>query len=125
MSYATVEEYETRYGKVLDKVLLQECLDDCSVVIDTELERHCVDASDPSKNLADRLMRVCRSMAKRIMPSDDEADIPVGATQASFTAGPYNQQFTFSATYGTPKLIDSERRMLGIGGTRIGYGRLT
>ena len=124
MSYATVEQYVARYGEVADADLLQECLDDCSAAIEAELDRRGVDYASPSESFADRLMRVCRSMANRVMPNEGSADIPVGATQASITAGPYNQQFTFATTYGTPKMLDSELRLLGIGGTRIGFGAL-
>lgn len=124
MSYATIEEYETRYGEVADRNLLQECLDDCTAAIDAELERHCIDHADPSAQFADRLMRACRSMANRIMPAEDGSDIPVGVSQMSITTGPYNRQYTFS-TYGTPKLNDYERSLLGIGGGRIGFGSLT
>jgi hypothetical protein len=123
MPYATIDQYEARYGTVADEAMLQECLDDCSAVIDAELDRRGVDYADPSESFADRLMRVCRSMANRVMPSDG-ADIPVGAKQASFTAGPYNQQFTFSTAYGTPKMLPSELALLGIGGGRIGCGKM-
>ena len=122
MSYATVTDYQARYGDVEDLVMLQECLDDCSAVIDAELDRRGIDYTSPSESFADRLRRVCRSMANRIMPSGG-TDIPVGITQMSLTTGPYNRQFTFTGGYGTPKLLDSERRMLGIC-ARIGFGAL-
>lgn len=124
MAYATVEEYEARYGEVSDAGMLQECLDDCSVLIEVELDRYGVDYSDPSDAFADRLMRACRSMANRVMPSDDGAEVPVGATQVSRTAGPYSEQFTLATTYGTPKVTDEERKLLGIYGARIGFGAL-
>lgn len=124
MAFATVEEYEDRYGAVSDTDMLQECLDDCSALIEVELERYGVDYSDPSEKLADRLMRACRSMAHRVMPSDDGAEVPVGATQVSRTAGPYSEQFTLATTYDTPKVTDEERKLLGIYGARIGFGAL-
>jgi hypothetical protein len=123
MSYATIDQYEARYGTVADEAMLQECLDDCSAVIDAELDRRGVDYVDPSESFADRLMRVCRSMANRVMPSDG-ADIPVGATQATITAGPYSQSYTMATTYGTPKMLPSELALLGIGGGRIGCGKM-
>lgn len=123
MSYATIQQYEARFGAVDDETMLQECLDDCTDVIDAELDRHGVDHADPSPELSGRLMRVCRSMANRVMPAGGGSDIPVGATQASFTAGPYNQQFTMSAPYGTPRMLPSEMALLGIG-ARIGCGRM-
>lgn len=121
-SYATVTQYETRYGIVADTATLQECLDDCTAAINAELDRYGIDYSDPSEDYADRLMRACRSMAHRVMPSSDDADIPVGATQASFTAGPYSQQFTLAAAYGTPRVNADERILLGIPRGRIGCG---
>ena len=120
MAYATIEQYVARFGPVHDYTMLQECLDDCTASINMELDKRHVDHSDPSEDFAYRLMSVCRSMANRIMPSDG-GDIPVGATQASFTAGPYTQQYTLGATYGTPKMLPSEMGMLGIG-ARIGCG---
>jgi len=124
MAFATVEEYEDRYKEVSDTDMLQECLEDCSALIEVELERYGVDYSDPSEKLADRLMRACRQMAHRVMPRDDGADVPVGATQMSRTAGPYSEQFTLATTYDTPKVTDEERKLLGIYGARIGFGAL-
>ena len=123
MSYATIEDYEARYGEAADYGLLQECLDDCTAAIDAALRPYGIGHLDATSPLADGAMRACRSMANRIMPSEGESDIPVGATQASFTAGPYNQQFTLRTPYGTPKLNDYEKSLLGIG-ARIGCGRM-
>lgn len=123
MSYATTAQYVARYGSVSDTSMLQECLDDCTAEIDLQLTKRGMNPDDISDG---NLMRACRSMANRVMPSEgaDMGDIPVGATQASFTAGPYNQQFTLKVPYGTPKLGDYERGLLGIG-ARIGFGRLS
>lgn len=124
MSYATVEQYEARYGAVSDVDMLQECLDDCTASINVELSKRHIDYSDPSEEFADRLMRACRSMANRVMPAEGGSDIPVGATHASFTAGPYNQQFTLRVPYGTPKVGDYEKSLLGIPLADIGFGLL-
>lgn len=121
--YASVTQYEARFGEVSDTSVLEECLEDCTAVINAELDRRGISYVNPSADFADRLMRVCRSMANRVMPGQT-ADIPVGATQASFTAGPYNEQFTLATTYGTPKMLPSEMDLLGIGGARIGFGAL-
>lgn len=123
-SYATIAQYEARYGSVTDTSVLQECLNDCTATIDAELDRYGIDHSSPSEEYADRLMRVCRSMAHRVMPDEGSNDIPVGATQASFTAGPYNQQFTLQTAYGTPRVNADERILLGIPSGRIGFGAL-
>lgn len=124
MSFATVQDYISRYGSVTDTAMLQECLDDCSALMESEMDARGIAYIDPSTSFADRLMRVCRSMAQRIMPAEEDgSDIPVGATQMSIGAGGYTQSFTLGATYGTPKMLASEMRMLGIG-ARVGFGAL-
>lgn len=124
MAFASVEDYTNRYGSVADEGMLLECLDDCSALMESEMDRRGVSYANPSYAMADRLMRVCRSMAYRIMPKQDATDVPVGATQMSVTAGSYTQSVTFGATYGTPKMLDADYRMLGIGGARIGFGAM-
>ena len=124
MAFASVEDYTNRYGSVADEGMLLECLDDCSALMESEMDRRGVSYANPSYAMADRLMRVCRSMAYRIMPKQDVTDVPVGATQMSVTAGSYTQSVTFGATYGTPKMLDADYRMLGIGGARIGFGAM-
>lgn len=124
MAFASVEDYTNRYGSVADEGMLSECLDDCSALMESEMDRRGVSYANPSYAMADRLMRVCRSMAYRIMPKQDATDVPVGATQMSVTAGSYTQSVTFGATYGTPKMLESDFRMLGIGGARIGFGAM-
>ena len=124
MSYATIEQYEARFGEVADESLLQECLNDCTATIQAELDRRGVDYSDPSATFAERLMIVCRSMANRVMPTghDGASDVPVGITALTATAGPYSRTYSFASTYGTPKMLPSEMALLGIGGGRIGCG---
>lgn len=121
-AFATVDDYTARYGDVEDEDVLQECLADASAAIRAALDGK-VDYSEPSEDLADRLMRVCRSVANRILPEDGEG-VMQGVTQMSTTAGPYSQQFTFAASYGTPKLLPSELSLLGVGGGRLGWKNL-
>jgi hypothetical protein len=121
--YCSVEQFFARYpdrrGNV-DEEQLYECLMDATRVLSVELPLVGIDPEDAD---ADLLMQACRQMTERVVPSGDGADIPVGATQASFTAGPYNQQFTMKTPYGSPKFGDSEKRLFGIG-HRIGCGRI-
>lgn len=118
--FATADQYIQRYGQVSDRETLEECLADASAAICAELDKAGIDYSDPNEVFADRLMRVCRSVANRILPEDSEG-VMQGITQMSTTAGPYSQQFTFAASYGTPKLLISELMMLGIGRSRVGW----
>ena len=121
--FCTSEQYVARFGAVADSSALAECLADASAVIRARLDEAGIDYSEPDEDFADRLMRVCRSMASRIMPSaTPEASIPVGATQMNMTAGPYSRQFTMPGGYGTPKLLQGELDLLGIARARGGAG---
>lgn len=123
--FATVEQYEARFGEVADEGVLEECLADASAAIRMALPAT-VDPCDVGDDMADRLMRVCRSVANRIMPSG--SDVPVGVTQMTETAGVYSQTMSYTPAYGLPKLLPSELAMLGVCGrvgvARPSYGRL-
>lgn len=122
MAFATIDEYDARFpGRTASDEMLVECLDDASAAIAQELEKRHIDPDDLTEELQDRCMRVCRSVANRLMPSG--SDVPVGATQVSVTAGPYQQTASYSPTYGLPKLLPSELSMLGIG-ARVGWAPL-
>ena len=119
-AFATAKEYDARFpGREASDEMLEECLADATAAIAAVLDARNVDYSDPSDELADKLMRVCRSVANRIMPSG--SDVPVGATQMSMTAGSYQQTFSMPAAYSSPKLIPSELAMLGLGSSRVGW----
>lgn len=122
-AFATIEEYDARFpGRTASDAMLEECLADATAAIVAVLDDRGIDYSAPSEDFADRLMRVCRSVANRIMPSG--SDIPVGVTQISATAGPYQQTFSMPQAYSSPKLIPSELAMLGLSGSRVGWARL-
>lgn len=121
-SFCTVEQYVKRYGSVSDTEQLQECLDDCTAVICARLDRAKIDYSNPSEDYADKLMRVCRSMCNRVAP--DDSFLPAGVTQASIGAAGFSQSMTFSSTYGTPRLIESELDLLGISNESVGFYRM-
>lgn len=122
-AFATVAQYDARYpGREADDGMLSECLMDATLAIAAVLDKNHVDYSAPSEEFADRLMRVCRSVANRILPSG--MDVPVGATQMSVSAGSYQRQYSIAGAYGTPKLIASELSMLGLGASRVGWAPL-
>ena len=120
--FATVEQYEARFGPVANQGMLAECLADASAAIRVALDKAHVDYSDPSEDLADRLMRVCRSMANRVMPSG--TDVPAGVTQETMTAVGFSHSMSFTPSYGTPKPLPSELALLGVSGSRIGWAPL-
>ena len=121
--FATVEQYEARYGDVDNTEMLEECLKSASVVIRAKLDAAGIDYSDPDEDFEYRLMDVCRAVANRLMPESNEG-VMQGVTQMSNTAGPYSQSFTFGTSYGTAKLYQSELEELGIGSGRIGWAQL-
>lgn len=117
--FATAVQYQARFGAVSDTALLEECLADASAAIRAALDASGVSYESPSEDFADRLMRVCRSMANRMMPAEDDGiGLPSGATGGTITAGPYSQSFTLPAAYGTPKMLPSEMSLLGISASR-------
>ena len=116
--YATVEQYEERFGPVDNTLMLTACLEDATAAIQARLDLAGVNYASPDADLADRLMRVCRSVANRIMPSG--SDIPAGVTQASMTAVGFSESMSFTPSYGTPKLLPSELALLGISGAGAG-----
>lgn len=122
-TFATEKQYAQRFGAVDNANALKECLGDATAAIKSVLDAHGVDYSEPNEEFADRLMRVCRSVANRIMPTSSDKVIP-GTTSMMTVAGSYTQQVAFGSSYGLPKLLPSELKMLGVGGGRIGWGRM-
>lgn len=122
--FATAEQHEARFGEVDDKSMLGQCLEDATAAIRAEFARRHVDISERLKDelFADACMRVCRSVANRIMPSG--VDVPLGASSVAETDGPYSRTVSYAPAYGLPKLLPSELSMLGLGGGRAGWGRM-
>lgn len=117
--FATVEQYEARYGDVDDAGVLGEILMDATREIAAALEQAGIDFSEPTEEFAARLMQVCRSMASRAM--GDDGEIPYGVTQYSQGAGEYTQSFSVGNPYGDVYLSKSERKMLGLGRARASF----
>ena len=121
-AFATVDEYDARFTRTASGEMCEECLMDATYAIAAELDARGIPYDDPSEDFAERLMRTCRSVANRLMPSG--SGVPVGVTQMSTTAGSYSETMSYTPSYGTAKLLDSELRMLGIGAGRVGWARL-
>lgn len=118
--FASVEEYEARYGDADDPDALAEILMDATREIRAELDRAGIPWADPDEEFAGRLMQACRSMAYRAMGSGD-SDVPLGATQFSEGADGYVQSFSLGNPFGEVYLSKAERRLLGIGAAKIGF----
>lgn len=115
--YASIDDYEARYGEVDDSGLLDELLMDATRLIDSELRLAGLPVDD--EEAADMRMQVCRSVAFRAMVQEAESPIPVGATQYSQGNGTYSESFTMGNPYRDTYLTKAERRLLGIGRKRV------
>lgn len=116
-SFASVAQYEARYGDADDPEALAEVLMDATREIAAELDKAGIAYADPDPGFADRLMQACRSMAYRAM-GQSAPDVPFGATQFSEGADGYTQSFSISNPYGEVYMAKSERRLLGLGGAK-------
>ena len=112
--FATVEDYEARYGKVDDEERISMLLQDATNII----------ASQPGFSTRDRdetwwgvLETVACAMVHRSMMSGAYA----GLSNVSQGAGGYTASVSVYNPGGDLYLTRNERRALGIGGARIGF----
>lgn len=119
--YASVEDYEQRYGTVSDTTTLQACLEDATALMQAALEARGIDYSEPSETFAERLMMVCRQVAHRALDAAPTGTdyAPYGVTQASQAAGGYSVSYSFGNPYGDSFLTASEKRLLGLAGSFV------
>ena len=113
MAYATVQDLEARWRALSEseQAVALTLLDDAAVIIDS--------MGTPSSTAA--ALIVSCDMVRRSM-SMSQADA-YGVEQASMTAGPYAQQWTFANPTGELYLTRAERKMLGFLGGSIGFAR--
>lgn len=112
--FATVEQYEARYGAADDHKALSEVLMDASREIAAELDRAGIGYAEPGESFADRLMQACRSMTYRAMGAG-ESSVPFGATQYSQGAIGMTESYSLGNPYGEVYLSKAERKLLGLG----------
>lgn len=116
--FATIEQYEGRYGQVEDKGLLAEVLMDVTRLMASELDRAGIPIDDKA---ADLRMQVCRSAAYRTMGQEADRELPIGATQYTQSAGVYSESVSIGNPYRDVYLTKAEKRMLGVGRGRLGF----
>ncbi len=119
MAYATVSDLEARW-KTLDSAaqsVAETKLDDAAVQIDS----YGTPKSDDAAKVVscNMVMRAMSAMTTDVL----------GVTQASMTAGSYQQQWTYANPGGEMYITKQEMKMLGFGGGKVGvavpsYGRL-
>ena len=115
MSFATISDYEAKYGSVGDEDALQAWLDDATVYL-TALLGGSLDPEDAVQ--ASLLMTVCRDMTHRAYASVAPG---YGVTSYSQGANGFNESMSYANATGDLYLTKAERLLLGIGTQQVGW----
>ena len=118
--FATVEQYQARYGTGDDEAVLLEALMDATRELTAELDRAGKVFDPEDAVFADRLMQACRTMVRRAM-GQGASSVPIGANQYSQGAAGFTESYSLANPYGEIYVSKAERRLLGLGGGRIGF----
>lgn len=117
-AFATYSDYTALYDTSESEARIDALLAKASRDIRAELRNAGVEV-DPSDAdmMADLADVACAMVRRSVGAGDDETDdwLPYGASQYSWTGGPYTQSATLSNPYGDLFMTESERRKLGIG----------
>lgn len=115
MAYATVSDVQEWMNRVLDEGEQRRCstlLDGAAAVID---------AYAPNADAGAKKYVSCQ-MVIRVIGSEGEAGVPIGATQGSMSALGYSQSWTIGGgSSGELYLSKTEKRMLGVGNSIGSY----
>lgn len=117
--FATIEDYEARFGDVpaQEQPAVEQRLSDASVMMAVSMQASGVDYEGAKPPLSDALVVVCCNVAHRAVQASADA---YGVTQYSQGAGGYSESFTYANPSGDMYMTKAEKRMLGVGGARIG-----
>lgn len=117
--FATIDDYEARFGDVpaQEQATVEQRLSDASVMMAAAMQAAGIDYEGALPPLSDALVVVCCNVAHRTLQASADA---YGVTQYSQGAGGYSESFTYANPSGDMYMTKAEKRMLGIGGARIG-----
>lgn len=118
--FATVADYESRFGEVEDESRLEVFLNDASVMMAVEMGAAGVDYANAQEPLASAIVAVCCEVAHRSMGARPDL---YGVTNYSQGATDYSESFTYANPNGDMYLTKTQKRMLGIRGGSIGSVR--
>ena len=124
MAYATVTDLEARWRELTDaeSTRAEALLDDATAAIDLTARSVGVTFDQDDETIMTAVKSVCCQMVIRAMlasASTSSVDIPIGASQASWTAGPFAQSTTFANPNGDIYLTNSEISKLGLTGAGV------
>ena len=115
MSFASISDYEAKYGSVEDEGALQAWLDDAT----TSLTSLLGDSLDPADAVqASLLTTICRDMVHRAFASVAPG---YGVTSYSQGANGFNESMSYANATGDLYLTKWERSLLGIGEQELGW----
>lgn len=114
-NYATISDIESRWRTLStdERTRATALISDASAMLDAVVD---VDPSDQEQ--AALLKVACCNMVIRAMTAT--AMDTFGVSQASVTAGPYTQSYSYSNPSGDMYLTKFEKRMLGVSTSYIG-----
>lgn len=116
-AFASVEDYEARYGTVSDAERVSVLLGDAGDYIEYELARKGKSVDKENELQASALVRIsCRLVHDMV----GTGEVMPGVSQTSMTAGPFSGSWSFANPSGAFMLLRSERKTLGISGGRVG-----
>ena len=115
MSFASISDYEDKYGSAGDDVALQAWLDDATTHL-TALLGGTLDPDDAAQ--AALLRTVCRDMAHRAYASVAPG---YGVTSYSQGANGFSESMSYANATGDLYLTKTERMLLGIGTQQVGW----
>ena len=115
MAYATIADVEARWRTLSadEQTRADALLSDASLML-AEL----VDVDEEDDEQAELLKVVCCNMVIRAMSATSLDTF--GVSQASVTAGPYTQSYSYSNPSGDMYLTKFEKRLLGVSTSYIG-----
>lgn len=116
-AFATVEDYVERYPGTVDIDRVETLLKDAGSFLESELRRSGKEVDDSDESQRNALVRISCRLVNSMM---DVSDGMSGVSQSSMTAGPFSNSWTFANPTGAFKLLQSERKTLGVGGVRAG-----
>lgn len=115
MSFASISDYEAKYGSVGDRTTLQAWLDDATTYL-TGMLGGSLDPSDAGQ--AGLLRTVCRDMVHRAYASVAPG---YGVTSYSQGANGFSESMSYANATGDLYPTKTERLLLGIGVQEVGW----
>lgn len=115
MSFASVADYEAKYGSVDDAAILRAWLDDATAYL-TALLGSSYDPDDAGQ--AALLRTVCRDMAHRAFAG---AAPGYGVSSYAQGANGFTESLSFANAMGDLYLTKAEKALLGIGAQQVGW----